>query len=103
MNNAQMQGLRNIAQGVLGGTIGGPDVVPERTLSARLEEANRTIDNQCRRIEHALARVNGAPVQTQSEKGATPQPTTPLSSSVGHTEALAQALCELAAGIERIA
>lgn len=94
------QQAQEIAKGIF--MTGAKNPVPERTLAARLEDANSTIANQCGRIEDTLARINGTPRQAQSEKADHPTPSIPLSGSVENTESLAKRLCDLACSLERV-
>lgn len=101
----QASGMRNL------GMIGGADVVGgsganqarQRTLAERLESANGIIENQVRRVQNFVERVNGTPRPPEGvAQEAKIAVTMPLLSSVERAETLGKVLAELADGLERI-
>lgn len=103
MESAQYSGSRNLGM-VLGGN-GGMNQTQPRTLAARLEAAAYIFDNQCRRIEDTLAKVNGTPRApgNPGDKAEKIAVTAPLAQSVEALEQQAKRLTELANLLEQVA
>ena len=84
------------------GVVGSPVAPKEMTLTDRLTNAARNLDNNCDRLETVLCRVNGTP-GSASATAKQPAGNPSTVDTVNDMERICQRLALLAEGVERIA